>query len=74
MSRQSLETLIVFHARVLFENSRLRVKDIMEWNTKEFTPDPGEVVMWIPDPGVWVSIKQVHDKRRKNAANTTTKG
>lgn len=63
MSLRSLESAILGEARVIFKNSRLRLKDIMEWSTGELVPQDGEVVARMPLNEVYVAIKAEHDKR-----------
>lgn len=68
MSMRSVEGAIIAEARIVFKNSKLRVKDLMEWSTGQITPHDGEVVARMPSNRVFVSIKAEHD-RRSNAAN-----
>jgi hypothetical protein len=63
MSMKSLESAIAAEARRVFENSKLRLKDIMEWSTGPIAAHPGEVVEKMPLNNVWVAIKTECDKR-----------
>ena len=63
MSIVTLERVILKNARILFFNSKLRMKDIQEWSGGEITPHDGEVVLFVPDPGVYVAVKTECDKR-----------
>lgn len=40
----TLERAVLAGARAAFNNSKLRMKDIQEWNTGEIKPQDGEVV------------------------------
>jgi high-affinity K+ transport system ATPase subunit B len=64
MGMRELERLICASARVVLNNRKLRVKDIMEWSTGEINPQDGEVVIRVADLGVWVAVKKEHDKRK----------
>lgn len=64
MSMATLERAILAGARGVLENPKLRRKDIMEWSSGKVLPQPGEVVVRIPDPGVWVAVKNECDKRK----------
>lgn len=64
MSMRSLESAILRGARRAFANSKLRLKDIQEWNTGEIKPQDGEVTLYILDPGVYVTVKKECDKRK----------
>lgn len=64
MSIRSLESAITSEARAVFNNRKLRVKDIMEWSTGEIKPADGEVVARMPLNGVYVAISAEHDKRK----------
>lgn len=63
MSFATLERMVLAGAKIFFNNRKLRLKDLMEWSTGELKPAEGEVAGYIPDPGVWVCIKQELDKR-----------
>lgn len=63
MSMRSLESAIASEARRMFNNPKLRVKDLMEWSSEQITPRAGEVVERMPLNGVYVAIQVEHDKR-----------
>lgn len=63
MSMASLERVILANAKVFFKNPKLRLKDLQEWSTGKIVTQDGEVVEWIPDPGVYVAILIINDKR-----------
>jgi hypothetical protein len=65
MSMATLERAILGGAKVVFNNPKLRQKDIQEWSSGEIKPHDGEVCARIPDPGVNVAIKAENDKRTK---------
>lgn len=65
MSMRSLESAILYGAREILNYRGLRLKDIQEWSTGELKPQEGEVIVRVPDPGVWVAVKVEHDKRKK---------
>ena len=46
------------------KNPKLKMKDILEWSTGEIKPEPGEVTVRVPDPGVYVSVEAKNDKRK----------
>jgi len=39
------------------------MKDIQEWSSGAIDPHANEVTAFVPDPGVYVSIKIENDKR-----------
>lgn len=63
MSMATLERAIRLSAQKLFNNPKLRNKDIMEWSTCTITPEADEIVAWLADPGVNCAIKTKDDKR-----------
>lgn len=64
MSWATLERAVLAGAKVAFNNRNLRLKDIQEWSTGELKPHEGEVVLYVPDPGVFVIVKAEKDKRK----------
>jgi hypothetical protein len=67
MSMRQLESAITSEARRIFNNPKLRVKDLMEWSTGQIKPQDGEVVERMPLNGVYVAIKAECDKRSNDA-------
>lgn len=65
MGIRQLESAITWEARTVFENSKLRVKDVQEWSSAPIKPKPGEVVEKMPLNGVWVAIREECDKRKR---------
>lgn len=68
MSMATLERAVLAGAKVALNNSKLRMKDIMEWNTSEAAVKKNladdEVAVNVPDPGVWVAVGKTYDKRK----------
>ena len=64
MSIATLERAVLYGAKIAFNNPRLRLKDLREWSTGEIKPHEGEVVVRVPDPGVFVAVKTENDKRK----------
>jgi hypothetical protein len=64
MSLRDLENAILAGAKTVLNNPKLKRKDIMEWSTGDIKPHDGEVVIYIPDPGVNISVMKEHDKRK----------
>lgn len=65
MSMRSLETAIRNEAAGVLNNSKLKIKDILEWSTGPVKAEAGEVVIRCPGYGVNVCVKTEHDKRKK---------
>jgi hypothetical protein len=67
MSIATLEQAIVAAAQIELNNPKLRIKDIIEWSTSEKAVRKNaqeyEVVVHIPDPGVWIAVLKSADKR-----------
>jgi hypothetical protein len=63
MSMATLEREILVEARGFFRNQKLRMKDIMEWNTGDIQPEDGEVCVYLPKARVNVCVKTECDKR-----------
>lgn len=63
MSIHTLERAIWRAAQVTFNNPKLRLKDLREWSTGRIYPEDDEVVEFVEDPGVYVSVLKEHDKR-----------
>jgi hypothetical protein len=64
MSMATLERVILASSKVVFNNSKLRLKDIQEWSSGEIEAHDGEVSVYVPDPGVYVAVKIECDKRK----------
>lgn len=67
MSMQKLEREIWNEAKGVFNNPKLRLKDLLEWSTSEEAVrqhmEDNEVMAKIPSLGVWVCVSKVNDKR-----------
>ncbi len=63
MSMATLERSILAETRDFLNNPKLRIKDIMEWNTAAVPPEDGEVCVRLPKAGVHVCVKTECDKR-----------
>lgn len=64
MSMATLERAVLAGAKIVFNNPKLRMKDILEWSTGKVKAEEGEVVARVDDPGVYVAISKEHDKRK----------
>lgn len=63
MSMATLERAVLAGARIVFNNPKLKMKDVQEWSSGEIKAQEGEVVAYVPDPGVYAAILKTHDKR-----------
>ena len=63
MSIRQFESMITAEARMIFNNPKLRVKDLMEWCTTYIEPVDGEVTEFMPLNKVFVALKKECDKR-----------
>jgi len=59
MSMQSLERAILVEAKEVTGNKKLRMKDIMEWTTREIVPHLGEKIYRLPMIGVNIAVKEI---------------
>ena len=65
MSIQDVEKAVWKEAKVVFNNPKLRLKDILEWSTGNVKAETAqEVVAKLPDMGVSVCVLKVNDKRK----------
>lgn len=64
MSLRTLEAEILREARIVFNNSKLRQKDIMEWTTGKIDPREDEAIADLPHMQVSVAVKKECDKRK----------
>ena len=61
----TLEREILAEARLVLNNPKLRMNDIMEWTTGCVKPYDGEVSFVLPDHnGITVCVKTACDKRK----------
>jgi hypothetical protein len=56
MSLRDIEMAIVREAREVLLNEKLRLKDLMEWRSAEFTPKEGETYVFLPSLHIWASF------------------
>lgn len=67
MSVIALERRVWQEAKKVFNNPKLRLKDLQEWSTSEeairYRLEDGEVMAAMPQTGAWVAIPKEHDKR-----------
>ena len=64
MSIASLERAIVYGAREVLCNPKLRLKDLLEWSTspcQNYAPD--EIMVRVPDPGAYAVFPKACDRR-----------
>lgn len=68
MSMKTLERAILNDLRLTVKNSKLPLKDLLEWSSSEEAVDKGmqegEVKVHLKELGVWCAIAKVHDKRK----------
>jgi hypothetical protein len=60
----TLERAIVAAAAVALNNRSLKRKDLQEWSSAEIKQHDGEVVIWLPDPGVYAAFPAAAHKDR----------
>lgn len=58
MSLRSLESAILAEAKIVTENKKLRLKDIMEWSTGEIKPQSGEKLYRLPKLCINIAVKE----------------
>jgi len=58
MSFRDLESAILQELKVAAKDSKIRLKDIMEWRNSELTPQEGETLYFLPDLKVWCCVKK----------------
>lgn len=64
MALHDVEREIWQSAKVIVNNPKLRLKDILEWSTGDIKPESDEeIVVRVPDPGVNICIFKKYDKR-----------
>lgn len=59
MGIRQLEAAILAEAKIVTKNSKLRMKDILEWSSGKVEPQTGEVVFFLPELRVYIAIKKV---------------
>jgi hypothetical protein len=67
VSFQSLERQIVQAARTVLENPKLKLSEVREWSTDAQTVrenlNHDELLLHLPDPGVWIAVPSTADRR-----------
>jgi len=67
MSMATLERAILKSAKIVLNNPALTMREICEWSTSEDAVkaglQAGEIMVHIPDPGVWIAVNQKRDRR-----------
>lgn len=65
MSLKSFESMIVREARGVLKNSKLRVKDLMEWSSAPIKKaHDGEIIEHLPVSNIYIAVKSDCDKRK----------
>jgi len=62
MSMATLERAILVELKVVADNNKLRLKDIMEWSTGEIVAREDETLYFLPDLKVWCAVKVAQQK------------
>lgn len=57
MGMRELEAAVLAEAKIVTGNSKLRMKDIMEWSTGEVKPQAGEELFFLPELKVNIAVK-----------------
>ena len=57
MSFATLERAVLAELKQVAKNSKLRLKDIMEWSRGELKAQEGETLFFLPDLKVWCAVK-----------------
>jgi len=56
MGMKELQRAVLAEAKIVTGNKKLRMKDIMEWSTRDIVPHPGEKLYRLPKMGVNIAI------------------
>ena len=62
MSFATLERAVLAELKQVAKNSKLRLKDIMEWSTGEVKAQEGETLYFLPDLKVCCAVKVAQQK------------
>lgn len=71
MSFATLERAVLAELKVVAKNSKIRLKDIMEWSTGEIKPQEGETYYFLPDLNVHCCVKLPAKKAAEHHAHLT---
>lgn len=63
MSVATFERELWREAKVMLNNPKLKLKEILEWRTADIKPQKGEIVIKLTD--AWVAVPEACDKREK---------
>ena len=58
MSMATLERAILAEAKIITDNKKLRMKDIMEWSTGDIKPQQDEKLFYLPDMKINIAVKE----------------
>lgn len=72
MSFATLERAVLAELRQVTKNSKLRLKDIMEWSTGEVKAQEGETLYFLPDLKVWCTVKVAQQKVQRIVGESAT--
>jgi hypothetical protein len=71
MSFATLERAVLAELKVVAKNSKIRLKDIMEWSTGELKPQEGETYYFLPDLKVHCCVKLPAKKAAEQSVHPT---
>ena len=71
MSFATLERAVLAELKVVAKNSKIRLKDIMEWSTGEIKPQEGETYYFLPDLNVHCCVKLPAKKAAEHHTHLT---
>ena len=71
MSFATLERAVLAELKVVAKNSKIRLKDIMEWSTGEIKPQEGETYYFLPELKVHCCVKLPAKKAAKQSVQPT---
>ena len=57
MSFRDLERAILAELKVVSQNTKLRLNDIMEWRNSELQPHEDETLYFLPNLKIWCCVK-----------------
>ena len=57
MGMRELEAAVLAEAKIVTGNSKLRMKDIMEWSTGKIKPRVDEELFFLPELKVYIAIE-----------------
>lgn len=63
MSLATLERAIWQEAKKVLNNSKMKLRELLEWSTGTIKPQDGEVVVFLPENRVNIAVPSSCDKR-----------